>query len=91
MTRDRSLVYTIEIAPAAERAIKKLPADVRKRIFKSLISLERDPRPHKVKKLSGELGLYRLRIGDYRIVYQVKDAVLVVVVVKVGHRREVYR
>jgi len=84
-------MYTIEIAPAAERAMKKLSADSRRRIFKALLSLEQDPRPHGVKKLSGDLDIYRIRVGDYRVVYQVRDAVLVVVVVKIGHRRDVYR
>lgn len=84
-------MYEIEIAPAAERALKKLPADIRKRIFKNLLTLKKDPRPLGVKKLSGEDDIYRIRVGDYRIVYQIRDAVLVIVVVKVGHRREIYR
>ena len=84
-------MYEIEIAPAAERALKKISADIRNRIFKSLLTLRNDPRPHGVKKLSGEDDLYRIRIGDYRIVYQIRDNVLVIVVVNVGHRREIYR
>ena len=84
-------MYTIEIAPAAERALKKLQADIQKRIIKALLKLEADPRPAGVKKLSGEDDLYRIRVGDYRIVYQVQDNKLVVLVVRVAHRREVYR
>ncbi|MBN2715832.1 MAG: type II toxin-antitoxin system RelE/ParE family toxin [Deltaproteobacteria bacterium] len=83
--------YSVEVAPAAERALKKTPADVRKRIFKALLSLADEPRPSGVKKLSGEENLYRIRTGDYRIVYQIKHAVLMVLVVKVGHRRDIYR
>ena len=84
-------MYTIEIAPAAERALKKLAADIQKRIIKVLLKLEADPRPSGVKKLSGEDNLYRARVGDYRIVYQIRDNELVVLVVRVAHRREVYR
>ena len=84
-------MYTIEIAPAAERALKKLQADIQKRIIKALLKLEADPRPADVKKLSGEDDLYRIRVGDYRIVYQIQDNKLVVLVVRVAHRREVYR
>jgi len=84
-------MYTVEIAPAAERAMKKLSADILKRIIKALVKLEQEPRPPGVKKLSGEDELYRIRVGDYRIVYQIRDNELVVLVVRVAHRREVYR
>ena len=84
-------MYEIEISPAAERALKKLSVDIRNRIFKSLLTLRGDPRPHGVKKLSDEDDIYRIRVGDYRIIYQIRDAVLVVVAVNVGHRREIYR
>jgi len=84
-------MYTIEIAPAAERALKKLSADILKRIIKAFLKLEQDPRPPGVKKLIGEDELYRIRVGDYRIVYQIRDNELIVLVVRVAHRREVYR
>jgi len=54
-------------------------------------ALTRNPRPHGVKKLSGEQNLYRIRAGDYRIIYQIRDKELVVLVLKLGHRRDVYR
>jgi mRNA interferase RelE/StbE len=91
MAETESRRYTIEVAPAAERSLKKMPGDVRKRIFKALMALEEEPRPQGVKKLSGEDDLYRTRVGDYRIVYQIRDDVLVVLLVKVGHRRDIYR
>ena len=84
-------MYEIEIAPAAERALKKLSTNIRNRIFKAMLALKEEPRPHGVRKLSGEDDIYRIRVGDYRIVYQIQDDVLVIVVVKVGHRREAYR
>jgi mRNA interferase RelE/StbE len=84
-------MYEIEIAPAAERALKKLPADIQRRIIKGILKLEVNPRPSGVKKLSGEEDLYRVRIGDYRVIYQIRDGELIVLVVRVAHRREVYR
>jgi mRNA interferase RelE/StbE len=85
------MTYTVEIRPAAERQIKKLTTVVQERIIARLEELELDPRPLGVKKLSGVDNLYRLRVGEYRIVYEIQDAVLFVVVVAVGHRREIYR
>jgi mRNA interferase RelE/StbE len=84
-------MYEIEIAPAAERTLKKLHADIRNRIFKNILALKKEPRLYGVKKLSGEDDIYRIRVGNYRVVYQIRDAVLVIVVVNVGHRREIYR
>ena len=63
----------------------------RQRIVASIQSLARDPRPAGCQKLSGEPDRYRLRVGRYRIVYSVGDSELVVVVVRVGHRKDVYR
>jgi mRNA interferase RelE/StbE len=69
-----------------------LPAKaVQKRIIGRIEALAVNPRPHGVEKLAGEDQTYRVRVGEYRILYEVHDAALVVLVVKVGHRREVYR
>lgn len=84
-------MYNIEIAPAAERAIKRLPGDTQKRIIRAIVKLDVNPRPSGVRKLQGANDLYRYRVGDYRIVYQIQDEKLVVLVVRVAHRREVYR
>jgi mRNA interferase RelE/StbE len=54
-------------------------------------ALAADPRPFGVKKLSADEDLFRIRVGDYRIIYQIRDKELIVLVVKIGHRREVYR
>ncbi len=78
--------------PSAGRAFLALPKDLQKRLDKRLISLQDTPRPLGVKALTGEPGVFRLRVGDYRVLYEVHDDVLIVLVVlKVGHRREVYR
>lgn len=83
--------YTIEFRPAAARDFRKLPADIRLRLAKKIDALATAPRPDGVKKLAGEAEFYRVRVGDYRIVYQIEDARLVVLVVRVGHRRDAYR
>ena len=85
------MAYRIEVTNAARRAMAKLPADVLKRIDAKILSLADNPRPQGVEKLTSTEKIYRVRVGDYRIVYYIDDGVLVVTVVKVAHRREVYR
>lgn len=76
--------------PAAARALRKLDRDVALRIQGAIALLPHDPRPPTTRALRGRPGL-RVRVGDYRIIYTVDDDVLLVVVVALGHRREVYR
>ena len=73
------------------RDLKKLPEQVRQRLQPHIESLATDPRPPGVVKLEGAENGYRIRVGDYRVLYEIHDAVLRVAVVKAGHRREVYR
>jgi mRNA interferase RelE/StbE len=91
MTTPRRERYHIEVTPAARRDILKLPAGVQQKIVSAIDSLAGEPRPAGVVKLSGPEDLYRIREGAYRIIYQIQDRVLLVVVVRVGHRREAYR
>ena len=81
--------YSIEIKQAAAKEIEKLSKQVLKRIIEKIESLAWEPRPSGCKKLSGE-EKYRIRVGRYRILYSIEEEILVVYVVKVGHRREVY-
>jgi len=81
--------YRIELRPAAVRALKKLDPPIRRRIQGAITLLAEDPRPPAARALRGRPGL-RVRVGDYRIVYTVTDDVLLIVVVTVGHRRDVY-
>jgi mRNA interferase RelE/StbE len=81
--------FRIELRPAAVRALKKLDPPVRRRIQGAIALLAHDPRPPAARKLQGRDAL-RVRVGDYRIIYTVEDDVLLVVVVTLGHRREVY-
>lgn len=83
--------YRIVFKPSAERAFLALPKDVQKRIDKRLLSLQDNPRPAGIKTLTGEPGVYRLRIGDYRVLYEVRDDQVLVLVLRIGHRREIYR
>ncbi len=83
--------YQVEITPAAQRQIKKLSPDVQQRIIERLEALAVEPRPPRVVKLEGEESLYRVRVGNYRIVYKIEDDILLILVAKIGHRRDVYR
>jgi len=81
--------YEVQILPKAMRQIKALSVEMRQDITLTIQSLANEPRPIGVKKLSGEKDIYRVRVGNYRVLYRIVDKVLVVVVVSVGHRREV--
>lgn len=81
--------YRIELRPAAARALGKLSPDIRGRIQGAIALLAQDPRPPAARALQGRPGL-RVRVGDYRILYTVQDDVLLVVVVTLGHRQEIY-
>ena len=82
--------YQIQVTRAAHRDLRKLPRDVLERIDEQIRALRDDPRPHGSKKLRHEDSIYRIRVGDYRIIYQIHDGELVVIIVRVRHRREVY-
>ena len=83
--------YSILLAPPAERQFKALAEPTQKRIVKRLRTLAANPRPQGVKKLVGEDDLYRIREGDYRIIYTIREKELIVLVVKIGDRKEIYR
>jgi len=82
--------YSLLIKPSAIKELEALPTKDRRKIITRIEGLASEPRPHACEKLSG-LDQYRVRQGDYRVVYSVDDDVKVVLVVKVGHRRDVYR
>jgi mRNA interferase RelE/StbE len=82
--------YQVSIKPAAQRQFKKLPLDVQENLIAIIENLAEEPRPAGCKKLKGRKNQYRVRSGDYRIIYSVEDASLVVEVIKLGHRRDVY-
>ncbi len=82
--------YQVEFRPAALRELRRLDRSVQPRIQGAITLLAQDPRPPASRPLRGREG-YRLRVGDYRIIYTINDGVLLIVVVTIGHRREVYR
>ena len=81
--------YKIEIKKSATKEIARLPKNILKRVLNKIQSLSNDPRPNGCKKLTAD-EKYRVRVGDYRILYSIEDEKLVVYVVKVGHRKKVY-
>lgn len=81
--------YIIELTPRAARQFKKLPPAIAQTIVPALRALADDPRPQGCKKLVGRPG-YRIRVGDYRAVYLITDQILLVEIIEIGNRREVY-
>ena len=82
--------YKIEIKKSAAKEIERLPSRDIKSVLEKISALSENPRPYDCKKLSAE-EKYRIRSGNYRILYLIEDDVLIVYIVKVGHRRDVYR
>jgi mRNA interferase RelE/StbE len=82
--------YRVALIPRAERDLAALPREAQARIDARILALSQDPRPPGVKKLQGEEGFYRIRVGDYRIVYSVDDRDLLVLVVRIASRGEAY-
>ncbi len=85
------MTYAIRVLAAARKGLRKVPAADAARIDAKILALSENPKPPDAEKLKGGAGELRVRVGDYRIVYEVDEGVLVVVVIAIGHRREVYR
>lgn len=85
------MTYRVEVAPAAVRQLRKLNPDARRRVQAAVELLADQPRPNAAKRLVGGDGEWRVRTGDYRIIYEIRDDVLLVLVVAVGHRRDIYQ
>jgi mRNA interferase RelE/StbE len=83
--------YTVEFTASAAREFRALDRQAQRRISTKVAELAEDPFPPGVRKLQGEEDHWRLRVGDYRIIYRVEKQRLVIVIVRIGHRREVYR
>lgn len=82
--------YKIEITKSAEKQLRKLSDSVSKKISIAILSLAENPRPNGCKKLKGKDLAYRIRVSDYRIIYEVFDNELLIVVLAAGHRKEIY-
>ncbi|MEM8777739.1 MAG: type II toxin-antitoxin system RelE/ParE family toxin [Cyanobacteria bacterium P01_G01_bin.49] len=83
--------YQVKFSRSARKQFRKLSLDIQKRIQAKIDELAIEPRSNRVKKLRGEDNLYRIRVGDYRVVYEIEDDVLLIIVIRVKHRSEVYR
>jgi mRNA interferase RelE/StbE len=83
--------YEVEIENSAAKVLQRLQRHDLVRVSAAIVALGDDPRPHGCVKLSGFDSTYRIRVGDYRIVYLIADGVHVVTVTRIGHRREVYQ
>ena len=83
------MVYAVELRPSARRELFKLPRRDQLRLIRAMDALAENPRPRGVKKLAGPDDLYR--VGDYRIVYAIHEDRLIVLVVRIAHRKDVYR
>lgn len=89
--------YKIQIIPSAEKEIRKLPANVQDRVFDKIEFLSQNPRPNGVKKLKkfdmislDFADYYRIRVGDYRIIYAIEDDIITITIARVGHRGDIY-
>ena len=82
--------YQVILPKSVQKEVDRLPDDTAKRILTRLTGLETNPRPADVKKLKGR-DAWRIRVGDYRVIYEIHDRVFQILVMTVGHRREIYR
>ena len=84
-------LYNVILSPKVQKSIKSIPDDYVVKIHKSLFSLSLNPHPFGCSKLAGSENHYRIRVGVYRIIYSIKDDILIVEVIKIDHRKNVYR
>ncbi len=83
--------YEISFKPSVARQLRKLAKDIAKLISKKIDSLADNPFPHGYTEMKGSKNFYRIKAGDYRIIYTVEHGELLILVVSIGHRREIYR
>ena len=85
------MTYTVIIKKSAQKQIEKIPAIYLNKIKTAILNLAGQPRPHGAIKLTGSKNIYRIRIGDYRVVYEITDKTLFVYVFDIDHRKQIYR
>jgi mRNA interferase RelE/StbE len=85
------MTYRIEFAKQAAKQFRLIPIREQQRLKPKIDALITETRPDSVVKLSGEEALYRIRVGDYRIIFTIQDDRLLVLILKIGHRKDVYR
>ncbi len=83
--------HEVEVSRTAEKQLRKLPRDVQERVVRRMLLLAEDPFPQGARKLTGYDDVYRVRVGRYRILYSVSPRRMVIIILKVGQRKDVYR
>ena len=83
--------YSIEISRTAEKQLKKLRRDDQRRVVRALLNLRDEPRPQGSRKLTGYDEVFRIRVGRYRVLYSISGKKLIIIILKIGHRKDVYR
>ena len=83
--------YRVEISRTAQAQLKRVPRDGQTRVVRAILALADEPFPKGSRKLSGYTDVFRIRIGQYRVIYSVAKGKLIVIVLKIGHRKNIYR
>lgn len=83
-------MYEIQYRRSVKNDLKKLPLGTRRKVVKDILSLAKHPRPTGYSKLSGLKDTYRIRRGTYRIIYSIENKALIIIIIRVGHRKDVY-
>lgn len=83
--------YSLEISRTAEKQLRKLPAAPRRRVARAMLALGDEPHPPGSRKLAGYDDVFRIRVGVYRVLYSVSGRRLVIIILKIGHRKDTYR
>ncbi len=83
--------YNVQFKASAAKEFRKLPPYIKARIRKAINALKTDSRPPGVKKLTGEINLYRIRVGDFRVIYEIDEEAKILFVTRIRHRRDVYQ
>lgn len=84
-------MFEVQIEKAAEKQLRRIPDPAHDRLVKAILPLAENPRPGGAKKLSGSTNDWRIRVGDYRVLYEIAEEIRIVRIYRVAHRRDVYR
>jgi len=84
-------MYNVKIAKKAQKEFKKIPKIYKDKISKAIKELSAIPHPFGVKKMQGTVNRYRIRVADYRVIYDIDDTDMIILVIKIGHRQQVYK
>ncbi len=83
--------YSIEISRTAEKQLEKLNRDDQRRVGRAILALADDPHPQGSRKLTGYDDVFRIRVGRYRVLYSISGKTLIIIILKIGHRKDAYR